>query len=107
MIDNQADYDRIFRAKTRLQRSPSYQSVATPAAVIPQSNSQSPSSSGGFSIQMPVVTDISLNVLSTITNSSSAEPVLPTPKVRLAMIITSETPKCTVLDRCFSSCDNY
>ena len=33
MIDNQADYERIFRAKARLPRSPSHQGVSTSPAV--------------------------------------------------------------------------
>lgn len=51
MIDNQADYDEIFRGKARLPRSPSHQGVSA-AAIVP------PSSSAGFPIQAPSPTDV-------------------------------------------------
>jgi hypothetical protein len=38
MIDNQLDYDKIFRAKARLSRSPSHQRVSA-QATVPSSSS--------------------------------------------------------------------
>lgn len=51
MIDNQADYDEIFRGRARVPRSPSHQVVA--AAPVPAAPSV-PSSSAGFPVQTPL-----------------------------------------------------
>ena len=50
MIDNQADYEKIFRVKARLPRSPSHQDVS-PQPIAP------PSSSAGFPVQTPSTTE--------------------------------------------------
>lgn len=52
MIDNQADYDAIFRGKARLPRSPSHQTVSAPSIVPPPPapDPAAPSSSAGFSV---------------------------------------------------------
>jgi hypothetical protein len=55
MIDNQADYDNIFRGKARLPRSPSHQGVAAQP-------SAPPASSAGFTVQTPVTTEVALPV---------------------------------------------
>ncbi len=51
MIDNQADYEKIFRGKARLPRSPSHQGVAAQPTVPP-------SSSAGFPVQTPSTTEV-------------------------------------------------
>ena len=48
MIDNQADYDEIFRGRARLPRSPSHQGVSPGSVPLPP-----PSSSAGFPVQTP------------------------------------------------------
>lgn len=48
MIDNQADYDEIFRGRVRLPRSPSHQAVSAPPTVPPPPPPSS--SSAGFSV---------------------------------------------------------
>ncbi|CAF1564319.1 unnamed protein product [Adineta ricciae] len=76
MIDNQADYEQIFRAKARLPRSPSHQGVSTqPAAAAPSS------SSAGFNIQAPAPTEIS----SVAAKPKPPQSVSPPPQVDMLM----------------------
>ena len=55
MIDNQADYDKIFRGGARVPRSPSHQGSA-PAPVPPLP--PVPSSSAGFPVQTPLPAEV-------------------------------------------------
>jgi hypothetical protein len=69
MIDNPADYERIFRAKARLPRSPSRQEVSA-QPTVPSS------SSAGFTVQPAPATE-----LSSAPVAAAAKPKSPPPQV--------------------------
>lgn len=75
MIDNQADYDRIFRGKARLPRSPSRQEASS------QANEAPSSSSAGFAIQAPLNNEGLSAPSSTVSKPKSSHPVSPPPQV--------------------------
>lgn len=65
MIDNQADYERIFRGKQRLPRSPSH-----------PTQSASAQSSAGFALQTPVT-----NEPTPVSITNTIQPKSPPPQV--------------------------
>ncbi|CAF3711098.1 unnamed protein product [Adineta steineri] len=95
MIDNQADYERIFRGKARLPRSPSHQGSST--------QSKGPSlSSAGFNIPTPSSTEISSTPASVVPKQKVSQSISPPPQVDVLMpqiqmpsssIISSEPPR--------------
>jgi len=74
MIDNQADYDRIFHARARLPRSPSHQGVSTPSTVPS-------SSSAGFTTQAQATNEVSSVPTIAATKPRPSQPVSPPPQV--------------------------
>ncbi|UJR35710.1 hypothetical protein I4U23_028460 [Adineta vaga] len=77
MIDNQADYEQIFRAKARLPRSPSHQGVAAQPAV--------PSSSAGFNMQATAATETSSVPLAVAVKPKVSQSISPPPQVDMLM----------------------
>ena len=75
MIDNQADYDRIFRGKARLPRSPSRQEASS------QANEAPSSSSAGFAIQAPLNNEVLSGPSSAVSKPKSSHSVSPPPQV--------------------------
>jgi len=69
MIDNQADYDRIFRGKQRLPRSPSHPTTSATASA---------QTSAGFALQIPTTNE---PTPVSITNTT-AQPQSPPPQVK-------------------------
>jgi hypothetical protein len=80
MIDNQVDYDKIFRAKARLPRSPSHQGVS-PQPTVPSS------SSAGFTIQTPSTTEVSSVPASVAAKPKTSQSVSPPPQVILCLLL--------------------
>jgi hypothetical protein len=78
MIDNQAAYDQIFRANTRLPRSPSHQGVSAQPAAPPPS-----SSSAGFAIHTPSTNEISTVPAAVAAKPKTSQSVSPPPQVFL------------------------
>ncbi|CAF3383636.1 unnamed protein product [Rotaria sp. Silwood1] len=81
MIDNQADYDRIFRAKARLPRSPSHQGISAPPTV----SSTSSSSSGGFTTQTSSTTEVTSVPTSAATKPKTSQSASPPPQLDMLM----------------------
>jgi hypothetical protein len=99
MIDNQADYDRIFRGKARLPRSPSQQVVSSQVTATPGS------STTGF----PVQTISSVQTPSSVvTPSKSSHSVSPPPQVRRRWthVIDMYTFMCSCLGRSIDACNS-
>ena len=82
MIDNQADYEQIFRAKARLPRSPSHQGVSTQPAAAPSS------SSAGFNIQTPAPTEISSVSAAVVAKPKPPQSISPPPQVINFLLIS-------------------
>jgi hypothetical protein len=75
MIDNQADYERIFHARARLPRSPSHQGVST-SSTVPSS------SSAGFTTQTQSAAEVSsVPTAAVVTKPRPSQPVSPPPQV--------------------------
>jgi len=74
MIDNQADYDRIFRPKARVTRSPGHQTVST-QPTVPSS------SSTGFPIETPSTTEVSSVRAAVVAKPKTSQSVSPPPQV--------------------------
>jgi len=73
MIDNQADYEQIFRPKAPLPRSPSHQGVSTQATV--------PSSSAGFAMQIQSTIESSSVPATVVAKPKTSQSVSPPPQV--------------------------
>ncbi|CAF1169077.1 unnamed protein product [Rotaria sordida] len=80
MIDNQVDYDRIFRAKARLPRSPSHQGISAQPTV-----SSSSSSSTGFTTQTQSTTEVTSASTSVATKPKTSQSASPPPQVDMLM----------------------
>ena len=74
MIDNQADYEQIFRAKARVPRSPSKQGIV-PQPTIPSS------ASAGFNVQTSSTTEASSVATTAAVKPKSSQSVSPPPQV--------------------------
>ncbi|CAF2379110.1 unnamed protein product [Rotaria sp. Silwood2] len=81
MIDNQVDYDRIFRGKARLPRSPSHQGVSAQPTV----SSTSSSSSAGFTTHTPSATEVTSVSTSVATKPKTSQSASPPPQVDMLM----------------------
>jgi hypothetical protein len=82
MIDNQVDYDRIFRGKARLPRSPSHQG----ASAVPASSS----SSAGFAIQTPSTSEVASTPVSVSVKPKISQSISPPPQVIFILFFTYE-----------------